>query len=267
MSLQYCIVASGSKGNAVWVRADDTEVLLDCGIGPRGLAKPLAALGSKLDNIRAVVCTHHHGDHCAGIPALARKGIDVYATAPTMQRIRGLVLAPRQCIIADSKVIAIGSLRVRAIPTSHDAPGSVALIVSDGVSTLGMATDLGRKTRRLVRAFSNLDAIILESNHDLNMLMHGPYPASVKQRIRGQFGHLSNDEAADLLADIAHPGLRHITLVHLSEENNTPEHAAKAVAPVLKRCATNATLSVARRDPLARPTTLTGCGPLFAALA
>jgi len=266
MSLEYCIVASGSKGNAVWVRANNTEVLLDCGIGARGLQAPLKRLGTDVSNIRAVICTHHHSDHAAGIPSLARLGVDVYATSPTMQRIRGTLPQKSKRIIANSRVIAIGDLRLRAIPTRHDAPGSVALVISDGVSKLGMATDLGRKTKQLVRAFAGLDAVILESNHDVNMLAHGPYPVRVKQRILSPLGHLSNAEAADLLADIAHPGLKHITLVHLSEENNTPEHAASAVTPVLGDCANNATLTVSKRDPVDAPVTLTGCGPLFAAL-
>lgn len=266
MPLDYCILASGSSGNAVWVRGNGTEVLLDCGIGPRGLRAPLAAVNTEVGNIRAVVCTHHHGDHAAGIPALARGGADVYATPPTLRRLSKRVCASRLRPVEPGRTVNIGGLRVQTVPTSHDAPGSVALVVSDGVSKLGMATDLGRKTKRLVRAFSGVDAVILESNHDLNMLVHGPYPASVKQRIRSPFGHLSNAEAADLLADIAHRGLRHITLVHLSQENNTPEHAAAAVEPVLANCAANATLRVARRDSLDRPTTLTGAGPLFAAL-
>lgn len=266
MPLEYCILASGSKGNAVWVRGNGTEVLLDCGIGPRGLRAPLARLGTSLDNIRGVVCTHHHGDHSAGIPALARRGIDIYATPPAWRRLGKRVCPERRRAVDPGRAITIGGVRVQTVPTSHDAPGSVALVLSDGVSKLGMATDLGRKTRRLVRAFSNLDAVILESNHDVNMLVHGPYPASVKQRIRSPFGHLSNEEAADLLSDIAHRGLRHITLVHLSEENNTPEHATTAIEPVLRHCAASATLTVACRDPMRAPITLTGAGPLFAAL-
>jgi len=268
MALRYSIVASSSSGNAVWVSAGDTEVLLDCGIGERALAPALGQLGTAVRNIHAVVCTHHHGDHSAGIPALARAGVDVHAAAPTFHRIRGRIARERQHIIHCGRPIDIGSLRVRAVPTSHDAPGSVALVVSDGVSALGLATDLGRTTRRLVRAFSGLDAVILESNHDVDMLLHGPYPAGVKRRIRGPLGHLSNAEAAEFLASIAHIGLRHVTLAHLSAENNTAEHAMKAVAPVMRLCARNAQLTVADHGGAPnRPTVLCGAGPLFAALA
>lgn len=266
VSLRYCILATGSKGNAVWVRARDTEVLLDCGLGVRALSRALEQVGSRLSNISAVICTHHHGDHATGAPALARLGVDVYASAPALERIRGHVPASRQRELSTKALATIGALRLRAIPTHHDAPGSIAVVVSDGVCALGMATDLGRKTQRLVRAFRNLDAVILESNHDVDMLVHGPYPERVKQRIRGDWGHLSNDQAADLLADIAHPGLRYITLVHLSEENNTPEHAVAAVAPALPHCASNATLTVAHREPMITPITLAGTGPLFATM-
>ena len=266
MALEFCIVASGSDGNAVWVRGNGSELLIDCGVSQRDLSRSLAGLGSHPDNVAGVVCTHHHGDHASGIPALTKRGVPVYASAATLLQLRGRVAKEHTRAIANRGCVSVGALRVQAVPTSHDAPGSIAVVVSDGICALGFATDLGCKTARLVKAFSNLDAVILESNHDDTMLRYGPYPPEVKRRILGPQGHLSNADAADLLAEIAHPGLQHVVLVHLSQENNTPEHAASAVSPVLASCAPRAVLAVDRRDSLVEPITLRGTGPLFASL-
>ena len=264
MALQFCVVASGSDGNAIWVRSSNTEILLDCGIAFRDLTAGLATINTSIDRLNAVVCTHHHGDHSAGIPRLAKQGVPVYASDATLLHLKHSVSDENRRCLNIGRRSDIGDLRIRAVPTSHDAPGSIAVVVSDGISALGLATDLGCKTKQLVQAFSNLDAVILESNHDIDMLRFGPYPPQLKRRILGPTGHLSNDDAADLISDIAHAGLRHIWLVHLSEENNTPERASEVVGPVVAAYAPHATLAVARRDSMAHPVTLRGTGPLFA---
>jgi phosphoribosyl 1,2-cyclic phosphodiesterase len=257
MGLVYCVLASGSGGNCVWVRGGGVELLVDCGLSARRIGQRLADVGGDLGNVSAVVCTHSHGDHIAGASVLARRrGVNIYGTRPTLNRIPGAPPAERLHAIAPGGSVTIGGLTVHTCPTRHDAPGSMAVLITDGETSMALATDLGKPTRGIDRLLREADGVVLATNHDLELLRDGPYPAALKRRIRSDQGHLSNEQAADLLAQIIHPRLRHLTLAHLSETNNTPAHAARAIEPVLSRAGCAPTLAIADQHEPGEPVVL-----------
>ncbi len=258
MGLAYCVLASGSGGNCVWVRGGGVELLLDCGLSARAIGRRLAEVGGDLNDISAVVCTHSHGDHIAGAAVLARRrGVDIYATRPTLNRIPDAPPTERLHAIATGGSVTIGGLTVRTCRTSHDAPGSIALLVTDGETSMALATDLGKPTLSIARLLREADGLVLETNHDLSLLRDGPYPAALKRRIRSNHGHLSNEQAAELLAQVLRPRLRHLTLAHLSETNNTPALAARAIEPVLARAGCAPALAIANQHTPGEPVVLT----------
>ena len=249
MAIDYCVLASGSKGNALWVRGGGVQVLVDCGISSRRLAHRLAEVGGDIRDIQAVVCTHGHGDHVGGVSVLARRhGARIYATEGTRGWIPGK--PPKEALMAlpTQGQVAIGGLTVNTVPTMHDAPQSVALVLRDDETALGVVTDLGLVTEAVVKAFSGLDGLVLETNHDAEMLRYGPYPAHLIKRIAGERGHLSNAQGAALLRRVVHPGLQHLTCAHLSEQNNTPEKARAVAEEVLGETGHRPGLAVAEQD-------------------
>ena len=248
MGLGYCVLASGSGGNCVWVRGGGVELLVDCGLSARTIGRRLADVGGDLSDVSAVIVTHAHGDHIAGAATLARRrGVDIHATRATLDRIPNPPPAERLHAIARGGSVTIGGLSVRTCPTSHDIPGSIAVLVTDGGTTMALATDLGTPTHGIDRLLLEADGLILETNHDLDLLRNGPYSAVLKRRIRSDQGHLSNAQAAELLAQVLSPRLRHLTLAHLSETNNTPAHAARAIEPVLARANCAPALAIAKQ--------------------
>jgi len=259
VALAYCVLASGSGGNCVWVRGGGVELLVDCGLSARAIGRRLADVGGDLADVSAVVCTHAHTDHVAGAAVLARRrGVDIYATRPTLRRIPGAPPPERLRPIPSSGAVAIGGLTVLTCPTSHDVPGSIALSITDGHITVAIATDLGTPTRGIDRLLREADGVVLETNHDPDLLRDGPYPPMLKRRIRSDAGHLSNAQSAALLADALQPRLRHLTLAHLSETNNTPAHAARAIEPVLARAGCAPALAIADQHVPGEPVLLAG---------
>lgn len=257
MGLAYCVLASGSGGNCVWVRGGGVELLVDCGLSARAIGRRLAEVGGDLRDVSAVVCTHAHGDHIAGAARLARRhGVDIYATRPTLNRIPHSPPTERLHAIATGGSVTIGGLTVRTCPTRHDSPGSVAVLITDGETSMALATDLGKPTRGIDSLLREADGLVLETNHDLDLLRDGPYPAVLKRRIRSDRGHLSNQQAAELLAQVLGPRLRHLTLAHLSETNNTPAHAARAIEPVLSRTGCAPALAIADQHTPGEPVVL-----------
>ena len=246
MAISYSILASGSSGNCVWVRGGGVEILVDCGLSAKAIGLCLAEAGGTLDEVSAVVCTHGHIDHVAGAAVLARRhDLDIHATAATLWSIPNHPPRERLRPMPVEGGIRIGGLAIRTVPTLHDSRDSVGLVLSDGDTHLGIVTDLGRPTQRLIRALANVDGLILEANHDLDMLLEGPYPARLKRRITSRFGHLSNDQSADLVDQLFHTGLQQLTLAHLSEQNNTPELAESAIEAVLEQHSAATRLAVA----------------------
>ena len=261
--LRYCVLSSGSAGNCVWVQGGGTEILIDCGISARMTAERLADVGLELNGVRAAVCTHGHGDHIKGADVLARRrGIEIYGTPRTLASIVGTPPPELLHEIVPGSRFAIGGLCISSVPTMHDAPGSSAFVIDDGETRLGVLTDLGIVTESVSRAFENLDGLILEMNHDEKMLEDGPYPWFLKRRIAGAGGHLSNRQSAELLERIAHPGLRHLTLAHLSEENNRPDRAMDAAMKALSRLGLCPRISVGSISSACEPVEVSGRGQL-----
>jgi phosphoribosyl 1,2-cyclic phosphodiesterase len=236
--LRFCCLGSGSDGNALVVEARDglwpTRVLVDNGFNLRQLKRRLARAGLSLDDLDAVLITHEHSDHAAGAAQLARRrGIPVFATAGTA---RACQLVERGCDwrpLRDGATVGVGGVAVRPYAVPHDAEEPVQFVFSDGAVRLGLLTDIGAPCDSVVKALSGLHAFILECNHDTEMLRTGPYPYYLKNRISGEFGHLSNEQAAELLARIDRRTLRAVIAAHLSRSNNKPGLAQAALARVL----------------------------------
>ncbi len=225
--------ASGSSGNCTLLQAGGTYILFDAGISMRRIRACLAQRQLTPEAISAVFITHAHSDHTAGLRTWAKQcAVPIYASAGTAAVLRReipeLTIRLREFGTGDT-VEPGGALGVRAFPTMHDAPGSVGYTVSDGKTRFGLCTDLGCVTDEVFDALCGVQAAILEANHDVEMLLHGPYPYPLKQRILSDHGHLSNEACGALAASLAKSGTREIVLGHLSRENNRPERALEAV--------------------------------------
>lgn len=192
----------------------------------------LARLGLEPGDISAIVVTHEHADHIGGVAACARRyGLDVFATHGT------LAAAPLEGVfpeVIDSHAaFTIGDIEVRPFPVPHDAREPAQFVFSEGGSCLGVLTDAGCVTPHMIEMLSECNAVVIECNHDAEMLAAGRYPPQLKRRIAGRFGHLDNTAAADLVSRLDRARLRHVVAAHLSEENNTPALARAALAAVL----------------------------------
>ncbi len=231
--IRFASLGSGSKGNALLVEADGTRVLVDCGFGPRELTRRLARLDVAPESISAVLITHEHHDHVGGVARCAvRYGWRVHAsfgTAAASHQLRELAV----CRFDSHQRFALGGLEIQPVPVPHDAREPTQFVFSDGASRLGVLTDAGTVTPHMIAMFRECAALVLECNHDVTMLANGRYPPVLKQRIASSWGHLANDQAAELLRAVSGSHLRHVVAAHLSEENNTPALARAALADAL----------------------------------
>jgi len=231
--IRFASLGSGSKGNALIVEAGGTRVLVDCGFGPRELSRRLARLGVTPESIHALLVTHEHHDHVAGVArCAARFGWVVHASYGTAAAARQLREIAVQRFDSHHR-FAIGDLEIQPFPVPHDAHEPTQFVFSDGARRLGVLTDSGTVTPHIVAMLRECTALVLECNHDAGMLAAGRYPPPLKQRIASAWGHLDNGQAAELLRTVAGAGLRHVVAAHLSEENNTPALARAALAAAL----------------------------------
>jgi phosphoribosyl 1,2-cyclic phosphodiesterase len=233
--MRFASLGSGSEGNGLVVEAGLSRLMIDCGFGVRDTAARLARLGLAPGDLDAIVVTHEHGDHVGGVAAFAAKHeIPVWLTFGTLSAVSERFAGMERVYGFDSHdSFAVGALEVRPFPVPHDAREPVQFVVTDGAVRLGVLTDIGMSTPAVERALSGCDALVLECNHDAAMLSEGPYPAALKSRIAGRFGHLDNAASAALLAALDNSRLRHIVAAHLSKQNNTPERARTALAQAL----------------------------------
>lgn len=236
--LRFRSLGSGSSGNATVVEGrcgtQVTRVLVDCGFGMRALAARLGTADLAIADLDAVFITHEHGDHAGGAAALAlRAGLPVWMSQGTWDGMGRPDLGDRLRLTASGETIEIGALSLHPFAVPHDTHEPLQLTCSDGATRLGIATDLGHVTGTVLAALAGCAALLLECNHDPQLLAESRYPPFLKRRVGGAHGHLANAQAAQALDLLNHAGLRHVVAAHLSEKNNTPPLARGALAAVL----------------------------------
>lgn len=228
---------SGSKGNCVYIRCGMTEILIDAGMSARAVDSALHTLGSSLARISAIFVTHEHSDHIRGLDVITRR-YNPEITVHSSEQTAAFCKCPREQLYSYPPYFAVevGNLSITSFPTPHDSLCSVGYIVRnmDNGCSVGLATDLGYMPDEILGRLSECSGVILESNHDIDMLMRGPYPPDLKTRILSRRGHLSNADCASAVRILAQNGVKSILLAHLSEENNTPALALSASAAVLE---------------------------------
>lgn len=256
--MRLCSIASGSSGNCIYLGEEDGGILIDAGISRKRIVTGLERKGLSLDDIKAIFITHEHSDHISGLgPVLRKNPIPVYATADTVSAIWEKTnmnnISPELFhSIRPEEEIEAGEMLVRPFSISHDAVDPVCYTVEKQGKRAAVATDMGCFDDTIIRVLGQCDSVLIEANHDINMLQVGPYPYSLKMRILGNKGHLSNTSCADLIKEILHKDLKHLVLGHLSRENNFPQLAYRTVLDELEKTETWGTLDtrlmVASRD-------------------
>jgi phosphoribosyl 1,2-cyclic phosphodiesterase len=233
-ALSVCILGSGSRGNAIHVCDGATSILVDAGFSAREIDRRMHERGLDPERLSAILLTHEHTDHVRGVARLVRRHrLPVFLTAGTRQEAAALQTLPEIYPFTCGSEFQINTLSIRPFSISHDARDPAGITIAANGSRIGIATDLGHVTALVREHLRGCRLLVLEANHDPRMLMDGPYPWFLKQRIRSRTGHLSNQETAGLLADLLHPALEQVVLAHLSETNNTPARALEEAATLI----------------------------------
>ena len=238
--MRFASLGRGSDGNGLIVHAGRTHLMLDCGFGLADTTLRLGRLALMPDDINGIVVTHEHDDHVGGVARFARKhDIPVYLTHGTLIASGVARFKDVEVNIIDSHgALPVGDIQLQPFPVPHDAREPAQFVFSDGDKSLGVLTDTGVSTAHIETTLSTVDALVLECNHELDLLMNSAYPFSLKQRIAGRLGHLDNNTASNLLgALVKTPGtqarLQHVIAAHLSKQNNTPALARRALSSAL----------------------------------
>lgn len=234
MSLKFCSLASGSSGNCQYIASDETGLLLDAGLSGKYIKNALEQIDESFEFIKGILITHEHSDHIKGVGVLMRRyDLDVYVTEKTWEAMSekiGKIKEEKVKIIKNDEAFHIGDIEVHPYPIAHDASDPVCYAFSRNDAKICIATDLGHASNDMIEHIKDCDLLMLESNHDVNMLMSGKYPYYLKKRVASNVGHLSNETAAELAMEvIRHGRANHILLAHLSKENNFPELAMETV--------------------------------------
>jgi phosphoribosyl 1,2-cyclic phosphodiesterase len=236
MTLKFASLGSGSEGNALLISSvsgvlrSGTTVMLDCGFGIRETERRLARLQMQPGDLTGIIVTHEHSDHVGGVFKLARRyAIPVWLSYGTFRAVQADCNGVTVNFCRDGERFAIGDLQLTPYTVPHDAREPLQYLASDGQARLGVLTDAGQSTPHLVQSLSGCDALMLECNHDRQMLADSAYPYSLKQRIGGAYGHLSNQTSAEILAALDRARLKTVVGAHLSRQNNTPELARSAL--------------------------------------
>lgn len=238
MSIKFTTLASGSRGNSVYIGTDNTKILIDAGISGTKVKQALRDINVSLDDIDAVFVTHEHLDHINGIGVISRKyNIPIYATEGTwynMSQKIGKISNDNKRLVYKNEGILLNDIFIHSFAVPHDAVDPVCYnILYDGIK-ICVATDMGHITKSLIENIRDCSALVLESNHDINMLKASDYPSHLKKRILGKYGHISNETCAKLLACVMNNKLKNVFLAHLSSENNTPDLAYLTVSNILE---------------------------------
>ncbi len=231
--MRFAVLGSGSRGNSVYIEAGATAILIDNGFSGKELARRLELLGRSLSQVSAICLTHEHNDHIGGVGVVSRRYRSaVYANPATFAAgDKKFGKLHKRVEFATGESFAIGDLHIHSYPVSHDAADPVGYVVASGGEYLGYCTDTGRVTRLMEVRLARCHGLILEFNHNREMLKNGPYPLPLQQRVRSSQGHLANEDGAGFLARLIHRDLKVAVLAHLSETNNTPQLAHAAALP------------------------------------
>lgn len=251
----FCPLASGSKGNCIYLGTDQTKILIDCGISGRAVKQRLEEINVDLADIDAILVTHEHHDHIQGLRVLAyRMGIPVFANNETA---KGIVAQFHDCpkfkIFSTGETFEFGDLEIHPFSIQHDTMDPVAFTIKTGSLKLGFCTDLGHVTSLVRHQLQECDYLYLEANHQESMVHASPRPDVYKRRVLGKLGHLSNPKCGELLIDVWNDKLKHVHLAHLSEECNHPETAIQVVQTILKEKGITVPLSIAQQRTAGTP--------------
>lgn len=250
---RFCTFASGSGGNAALVSSGNTHILIDMGISCRRICQSLAKFGLTPEMLTAVLITHEHNDHIAGLATYIKKyKTPIITTSPTARQLAYRIagIEPLLRCAEWGETCEIGDISVMVLASSHDCAASCGFRLDTPNGTLGYLTDTGYIPGETAAALMGAKLLVLESNHDIEMLRSGPYPYHLKERVLGMRGHLSNEVAAAFAVDSARAGTKTIVLAHLSRENNTPQVALNTMEPWLAAAGYNGRLCVAPADEL-----------------
>ena len=256
--MKLWVLGSGSRGNAVVVESGDTRLMIDVGFGPRILKKRLAAAGIAPESIEACVITHEHSDHIRGAARAAHRWHwPLFCTEGTYASSRLAMLETPAAKIRAGITVSFTDMDVTTFRTPHDADDSIGVVITSRTSgaRAAIATDLGYASPTVRQMVQDVDMLVIESNHDDDMLANGPYPVSLQRRISSRTGHLSNHQCASLVRDAVSTRLRKVILAHLSEENNTPKVALDTMRPVLQKTRFKGMLAWAAQDFVVGPFT------------
>jgi phosphoribosyl 1,2-cyclic phosphodiesterase len=255
----FCPLASGSKGNSIYLGTDNTRILIDAGLSAKMTINRLQQINVDISTIDAILITHEHTDHIQGLKVLAYKmGIPVLANTETA---KGIVNCFHDCpkfkIFSTGETFEFGDLEIHPFSIQHDTLDPVAFTIRTPDLKLGFCTDLGFVTSLVANQLRHCDYLYLEANHQPSMVHASARPMVYKQRVLGRSGHLSNEACGNLLCDIAHPGLKHVHLAHLSSECNSPEVALKVIREILEKKGINLDMCVAPQEMISKAITFT----------
>ena len=244
------ILASGSSGNSIYLRSSNTSLLIDAGLSGGEITSRLEAVGVDPSSLEAVVVTHEHTDHLSGAGIVSRRyGFPLLITPRTYRAgLRKLGKVSQPVYYTSGNAFRVRDLTLEPFTVPHDAVDPVGLVVSDGCVRVGIVTDLGYVTNLVREKLRGCNCLVLESNHDPELLRVGPYPWELKRRVGGRHGHLSNNESASLLSELVHDGLQLVILAHISQKNNRYELADLTARNVLEKTGYPVDLVVARQE-------------------
>lgn len=230
--MRFASLGSGSRGNATLVELDGRCLMIDCGFSMKETQKRLERLGKTFESLDAILVTHEHGDHISGVERIARKyALPIWASHGTASCLKGDEVTVN-CFNSHAG-FEINAFQISPVAVPHDAKEPVQFVLGDGRKKLGVLTDTGSITPFIIESLSGCDALILEANHDEKLLQQGVYPQSLKQRVAGRLGHLSNHQAAACLEAMDCSALQHVVAAHLSDENNHKELVSSALSSAL----------------------------------
>jgi len=261
--MRLAVLGSGSGGNAIVVHSDEGLLLVDAGFSCRRIVCGLRDLGEEASSLGALLLTHEHEDHVRGAPQLVKRfGVETCATAGTLSRV-ALGESAKASTIRSGEPFEAAGFEVEPFRLPHDAREPVGFVIEDRQGRrLGVVHDLGSRSRLAWGRLRDLDALVIETNHDLQRLRNGPYPWYLKQRVASRHGHLSNHDAALGVEELLCDRLRHVVLYHLSQTNNSPALAYQAVAERLDVCGSEAEILLTRQDEATPWIELHGVSPL-----